>query len=160
MRQWIKNHFQRYLQRQPWDFCWRIGVESTIVSIAVAILLGLFGVSDRVFPDVSMGVIFLSIVFVAPVLETLLMQALPIFVARKFQASFKTQVICATVVFALFHVLEGFAAFLAAGIVGGFYFSFAYAHWRTKGRWLAFWVTAGGHAIHNAIAFVLIITGI
>jgi hypothetical protein len=24
---WITNHFRRYLQRRPWDFCWRIGVE-------------------------------------------------------------------------------------------------------------------------------------
>jgi len=90
-------------------------------------------------------------------LETLLMQALPIFIARKINASIKAQIITGTVVFSVFHLTEGFGAFISAGIIGGFYFSFTYAHWRTKSRWQAFWVTAGSHAIHNTIAFILIL---
>jgi hypothetical protein len=158
--QLITNHFQRYLQRQPWDFCWRIGVESTIVSIVFATLLIAFGVPDREFPEISMVVLFIAIVLVAPPVETLLLQALPIFIARKLKASLKIQVISGTVFFALLHLPDGFATFVSAGIVGGFYFSFAYAHWRTKSRWQAFWITAVGHAIHNIIAFASMMLGI
>jgi len=153
----IKNHFKRYIQRKPLDFCWRIGVESTFIGIIVGTLLIAFGVPEREFPDWSMGGIFIAIVLVAPPFETLLMQAFPIFIARKLKASFRTQVITATAVFAACHLAEGFAALISAGVIGGFYFSFTYAHWRAKSRWQAFWVTAGSHAIHNAIAFVLIL---
>ena len=58
-----------------------------------------------------------------------------------------------------FTVTCGYDAFIvAAGIIGGFYFSFAYAHWRKQSRWQAFWVTAGAHAIHNSIAFAMMLT--
>ncbi len=152
--QFIKNHFKKYRRRTAWDFCWRIAVESTVVSFAVAILLSVLGAPEREFPDWSVGAMFVMIVLFAPVFETLLLQALPIYIARKLHASFSTQVIIATTVFALCHLAEGVAAFVAAGIIGGFYFSFAYAHWRSQSRWQAFWVTAGGHAIHNSIAFI------
>lgn len=155
--QFIKNHFKRYFQRQPWDFCWRIGVESTAVGIVVGTLLLVFGAPERVFPNWSMSSIFIAIVLLAPPLETLLMQAFPIFIARKLKASFKMQIITGTIVFSMCHLAEGLGAFISAGIVGGFYFSFTYAHWRTKSRWQAFWVTAGSHAIHNFIAFILIL---
>jgi hypothetical protein len=158
MMHFIKNHFQRYRQRTPWDFCWRIGIESTAVSFVVAILLSVLGAPEREFPDWSMGAMFVMIVLFAPVFETLLMQALPIYIARKLRTSFRTQVIIATTVFALCHLAEGVAAIIAAGIIGGFYFSFAYAHWRSLSRWQAFWVTAGSHAIHNSIAFLAMLT--
>lgn len=154
----IKNHFERYYQRDAWDFCWRIGVESTAVSFVVAILVGLLGAPERELPDWSTGAMFVFIVILAPVFETLIMQALPIYIARKLRASFRTQVISATTVFALCHLAEGIAAIIAAGIIGGFYFSFAYAHWRKQSRWQAFWVTAGAHAIHNSIAFAMMLT--
>ena len=155
--QYIKKHFFKYFQKRPWNFCWKIGVESTVVSTIAGILLFMLGTPERVLPNWSMWTMFFVIVILAPVLETLLMQALPIFIARKANASFKTQVIIGTIVFSIMHLKEGWGTFISAGIVGGFYFSFAYAYWRRKTRWQAFWVTAGSHAIHNAIAFILIL---
>jgi len=150
----IKNHFKRYLQRQPWDFCWRIGLESTIIGIIIAAVLTVFGAPEREFPNWGIIEMFVVLVIIAPLLETLLLQALPIFVARKLKASFPVQIIFGTIVFGVCHIPEGFVAVIAAGIVGGFYFSFAYAHWRMKSRLQAFWVTAGSHAIHNFISFI------
>ena len=154
---YIKIHFLKYFQKRPWNFCWKIGVESTVVSTIAGILLLMLGTSERVLPDWPMWTMFFVIVIFAPVLETLLMQALPIFIARKANASFRTQIIIGTIVFSIMHLKEGWGTFISAGIVGGFYFSFAYAYWRRKNRWQAFWVTAGSHAVHNAIAFVLIL---
>lgn len=108
-------------------------------------------------PPMSLPVLFVVIVVVAPLLETLLFQALPVFIARKCRTTLKTQIIVATIVFAVMHLAEGIAAFVAAGIIGGAYFGFAYAFWRQSSRSKAFWVTAGGHSIHNAIAFVLLL---
>ena len=122
-----------------------------------ALLLAiLFPELGREFPKLSAGVMFVVIVVLAPVFETLLFLALPIFIARKFKAPFALQVVSSMVVFAGMHFLDGIAAGICAGITGGFYFAFSYSHWREKSRWTAFWVTAVAHAFNNFFAFVLL----
>ena len=157
MNQVIRKHFRKYLRRTPWDFCWRIGIESFVVSIIVATLIGFFGAPERELPDWSLSAFIVFGVLVAPPLETLIMQAFPIFITRLLKGSFKIQIIVGTIVFSLFHIPEGVVTFIAAGIIGGFYFSFAYARWRRKSHWKAFWVTMLSHAIHNGIAFAILL---
>jgi len=98
-------------------------------------------------------------VFFAPIFETLLLQALPIAIARLAKAGFWLQVLVSTVPFAGLHFLEGFSVGLGAGVVGGFYFAFTYAHWRQRSRWTALWTTALCHAIHNAMAVFMMLPG-
>ena len=62
-------------------------------------------------------------------------------------------------IFAGLHFLDGVAAGICAGMAGGFYFAFTFAHWREKSRWTAFWVTAVSHAFNNFVAFVLLAIG-
>ena len=152
------RHFQRYRKRSPWAFCWRIAIEGLAVSLLCALALSqLFPDLHRKFPDWSAAEIFLIIVVLAPVYETLLLQALPIFIARKFKAPFAVQVISSMVLFASIHFFDGIAAGICAGIIGGFYFAFTFAHWRDKSRWTAFWVTALAHSINNAAAFIMLV---
>jgi hypothetical protein len=156
----IKNHFQRYAERKPWDFCWRIGVESTVVSLAFAVLLTmLIGATKREFLDYSMVSVFVMLLLLAPPLETLVFQAFPIFIVRLFKGSLRTQILASTILFAACHFPEGIAVGISAGIIGGLYFGFAYAHWRTKSRWQPLWITIVAHGIHNGIAFILLVAG-
>ncbi len=149
---WLIRHFERYRQRSPWDFCWRIALEGTVLGLLTAAVLTLIiGEEQHEFLEWPMGVIFLVVVLIAPPVETLLCQALPVFVARKLKASFRVQVIVSTVIFTVCHIPEGFITTISAGLVGGFYFAFTYVHWRQKSRWTGFWVTALSHAIHNGI---------
>ena len=92
---------------------------------------------------------------VAPLLETLIFQAFPIWIARLCKARFSIQVVASLVPFCAVHAVEGVGTGIAAGLIGGFYFAFTYAHWRERGRWPAFWVTAVSHAIHNGILIPL-----
>jgi membrane protease YdiL (CAAX protease family) len=154
----IKNHFRRYAERKPWDFCWRIGVESTLVSMVAAVLLTMIiGMPKREFVDYPIEVVFVLLILVAPPVETVLFQAIPIFIVRLFKGSIRTQILASTILFAAGHFPEGIAVGVSAGIIGGLYFSFAYAHWRTKSRWHPLWVTTVAHGIHNGIAFVLLV---
>jgi hypothetical protein len=150
----IQQHFQKYRERKPWDFCWRIAIEGTVVSLVASICLSVFDVAERDiklrFPD-----LLLLGVVIAPVLETLIFQALPIWIARRCHASFSVQVTASLIPFFLAHVIEGIGTGIAAGLVGGFYFAFTYAHWREQGRWTAFWTTAVSHSIHNGILIPL-----
>ena len=155
---WIKRHFLSYLGRQPWDFCWRIGVESTVVSLVSSVLfITIFGAEEREFMDFSMVEVFLLLLLVAPPVETLLFQAFPVFIVRLFKGSFRLQILISTIVFAAAHFPEGIAVGVSAGIIGGLYFGFAYAYWRRKSRWQSFWITTVSHAIHNGIAFLLLL---
>jgi len=155
---WIRRHFARYKERGPWSFCWRIGLESTVVSLALAaVLVGLLGTSEREFMKFSIGQVFALLLLVAPPLETLIFQALPIFIVRWRKGSLRTQILVSTFIFAAAHFPEGIAVGVSAGVIGGLYFAFAYAHWRRHARWRAFWVTTLVHAIHNGIAFIMLI---
>ncbi|MHC4121893.1 MAG: CPBP family intramembrane glutamic endopeptidase [Planctomycetota bacterium] len=154
---WLIRHFERYKQRSPWDFCWRIAVEGTMLSlVAAAVLTLILGEPQREFLEWPMGAIFLVTVLIAPPVETLLLQALPVFVARKLKASFRVQVIVSTVIFTVCHIPQGFITTISAGLVGGFYFAFTYVHWRQKSRWTSFWITALSHTIHNGIGVGLL----
>ena len=151
---WIKRHFARYRERAPWDFCWRIAIEGTIVGLAAACLMTLLGIPGREM-DLSFEVLLILGVVVAPVLETLLFQALPVWIARLCKIGSSGQVIVSVVPFTIGHAIEGIQTGIAAGLLGGFYFAFTYVHWRERSRWQAFWVTAVSHAIHNAILIFL-----
>lgn len=151
---WIRQHFRRYRERTPWDFCWRIAIEGTIVTLAVSCLVALLGMADRKI-DLSFEVLLIAGVLAAPILETLILQSFPAWIARLFKAGFSVQIVVSVVAFTIAHAVEGIQAGIAAGLVGGFYFAFTYVHWRERSRWQAFWITAVSHAIHNGILIPL-----
>lgn len=155
VRKFIRNHFRRYYRRSLWSFTWRIGVESTVVAIVAAVPLFFLGVPGRDLSGISYETFALLAVVFAPVFETLILQAPLLLSAWKLGGSFGAQVAVGTIFFALAHYWAGIGTVLAAGIVGGFYFSFTYAFWQRKGHWPAFLATAGSHAIHNAISVAL-----
>jgi hypothetical protein len=151
---WISKHFRRYRQREPWGFCWRIAIEGTIVALAIAFILSFFDLPEREIPFGFWPFLIIGVV-VAPILETFVFQAFPVWIARLCKARFSVQVIVSVVPFFLAHVIEGIQTGIAAGLISGFYLAFTYVHWRKKRRWTAFWVTAVSHAIHNAIVISL-----
>ncbi len=155
VRKFIRSHFRRYYRRSLWSFAWRIGVESTVVSLVAGVLLFFLRAPERDLSGISYETIALLAIVFAPVFETLILQALPLLIARKLKASFGAQVALGTGIFALAHCAEGIATVLAAGIVCGFYFCFTYAFWQRKGHWPAFLATAGSHAVHNAISVAM-----
>ncbi len=151
---WIREHFRRYRQRKPWDFCWRIAIEGTLVALAISFILEILDLPEREMPF-GIGELIIVGVVIAPILETLLFQAFPVWIARLCKARFSIQVVSSVVPFFLVHAIEGIQTGIAAGLISGFYFAFTYVHWREKRRWTAFWVTTTSHAIHNAIAIPL-----
>lgn len=154
LKKWVIQHFQRYCERSPWDFCWRISLEGTIVSLLLAFLLAPFGVALRDISSTSGGELLFLGVIVAPLFETLIFQALPVWIARLYKAGFAVQLLSSIVPFFLAHVTEGLGTGLCAGLVGGFYFAFTYVHWRKISLWTAIWTTAVSHAIHNGLVIL------
>ncbi len=159
---------RRYEGRTPWNFCWRIALEQTLISIAVVLFMiaflaameALIGVqAPAIGDDYPTGIEdivleALLLLVLAPIFETLELQALPIFIARKLKAGLGVQVLVSGALFAATHFLlneDPIASGLAAGVPGGLYLGFAYAYWCRKSHWTAMWVTAVSHALANVI---------
>jgi hypothetical protein len=94
-------------------------------------------------------------VVIAPIFETLIFQAFPVWIARLCKARFSIQILASMIPFTIIHSIEGVQTGIAAGLVSGFYLAFTYTHWREYKRWSAFWITAVSHAIHNVILISL-----
>lgn len=155
---WLRRHFRRHERRSPGDYLWRVTLEAFLIAMAVAILLGLLGVEDREIGDP--GTFAVLAILVAPWLETLLLQMLPVGLARLCGAGRSAQLILSMIVFAALHFIEGVGTGLAAGVVGGFYLAFTYTHWRRHSRTRAFWMTTAQHAIHNTVFHILCALGL
>ena len=153
----LRDHFAAYQLRSKGDFLWRVTLEGLAVSLGVILLLGLaFELPDRT--DLK-GVTFTQLVCLAPLLETLLLQSLPVMVARAMGLGFRGQLLAAWIPFAALHFSAGVDTGICAGIVSGFYIAFTYTHWRQDSVGSAYWMTTGTHALHNLALVMLIRLG-
>ncbi|ACB75495.1 CPBP family glutamic-type intramembrane protease [Opitutus terrae] len=106
----------------------------------------------------AMGMVrrFVEMVVLAPFFETLLLQALPVGAVRIFDGGFRAQLLAGWLMFAVAHLVNGLGSALVAGLVGGFYLSFTYTHWRTQSFRSALWMTCSMHALYNLVLFATI----
>jgi membrane protease YdiL (CAAX protease family) len=93
----------------------------------------------------------IAMVVIAPVFETLFLQAAPIELARALRQSRWIQFLFGVIPFAVLHFPMGIKVGIAAGTVPGMFLSHAYLEGRTCSVWSAFWITMVIHAIHNLI---------
>ena len=152
----IYTHFYRHTLRNPWDFCWRITIEETLFKFFVTLFIIPFYKPEPQSFKIDLLDNFFDAVIIAPLVETLIFQSFIITVAQKFKRNISSQITFSTVAFAAAHLLGGIESGLTAGLVGGFYLSFTYAHWSKQSHFLAFQITAGTHAMGNALLLVLI----
>jgi hypothetical protein len=93
--------------------------------------------------------------FVLLPIETLLGQALPIWVLKKRGAHrWLTLSLVSAAWFGCFHLFAGPFGFLT-GFAGGIVLSYSWLSWRRGSFALAFVGTTSVHAVHNALSFLL-----
>jgi membrane protease YdiL (CAAX protease family) len=100
------------------------------------------------------GLIIFTMVL-APPIETVLFQAIPISIVRFCKGSMCTQVLVSAALFTAGHFLKGIRSGLSAGVIGGFYLAFAYARWRMISKRKAFWITTACHLANNTTMVIL-----
>jgi hypothetical protein len=156
---WIVEHFRRYLLLPPLTFCWRITVENLVVSLSITgLIVFFFQPGPRTnLVSLTAGTFLGMVIVLGPIVETVILQAIPVFIARILGLKFFGQILFSIVPFALLHFSRSVGAGIGAGIIGGFYSAFTYVHWRDKSLWTAFWVTALSHGLYNLAIFAMII---
>jgi hypothetical protein len=156
----LGRHFEKHNSRTPWDFCWRTAIEGMLLSFAVVIVLNMFVKEQpRDMIGWSAAQLIAYAVLAAPVIETLVFQVIPISIARALRAPLKVQILISAGLFALPHFIEGLGVGIGAGVIGGLYFAYAFAHWARKSFWTALWVTIVAHFLRNAISVSMLLAG-
>lgn len=156
----LGRHFEKHNARTPWDFCWRTAIEGTLLSFAVVIVLGMFVKEQpRELIEWSAAQLIAYAVVASPIIETLVFQVIPICIARSLRAPLKVQILISAGLFALPHFIEGLGVGIGAGVIGGLYFAYAFAHWARKSFWTALWVTIVAHFLRNAISVSILLAG-
>jgi hypothetical protein len=98
---------------------------------------------------------FLLGVIVFPLIETILLQLIPVEVARRFSGRFWPQVLPSWLLFAAVHFPNSLENGFSAGIIGGWYFALTYYLFRSKSIWHA---SAATFVLHASANFVLLFT--
>ncbi|MBT3346106.1 MAG: hypothetical protein HN712_10105 [Gemmatimonadetes bacterium] len=144
----------------PWRYVLRVWPLATLPTLGIATVLALvtqlFGYEELFdqnqwdFNIQSPALLFAEIVIGAPLLETMLMAPL-LALLRKFVGRRWWVIGGSALVWAIMHSLSvpiwGVCIFWTFVI-----FSAAFEAWRPRGFWYAYFVTAGIHALNNALA--------
>ena len=141
------------------QFVFRILTQQFAVKIIVALfivsLVPKAGSTKIIITDPLMMIV--SVVFLAPILETLLFQTVPIEFFRLLNRPLIVQFLAGMMPFAGVHFLGGVVAGIAAGVVGGIFFCYTYLECRSTSWWRSTWVTAVTHGLHNVIVLPVLL---
>ncbi len=104
----------------------------------------------------SEGVIIFYAIVIAPLLETLEGQVLPIELARRLRASSAICVLLSGIIFGVGHYINGGLAHGIATFFTGLVLGYGYVALRSRGFWPAYVASSTAHAMHNTLVIVVI----
>ena len=136
-----------------WAFVWRITIQHYLVQAVVVLAMDMFvsdAWSDRsgIVRKLRESPLFLVM---AASLETVFLQTMPIEFMRALRRPRWDQFVSGAALFMVAHLADGIGVGIAAGLIGGAYSSHIYLECRDQPWWVASFVTASAHALHNAI---------
>ena len=144
-------------------FILRITVQKAVAMVIVLLPLRFAGFGDThpvAESDFSLTQqlwpVALALLLVAPVVETLVLQSVPIEIGRMLRQSRLVQFVLGAVPFAALHFRMGITVGIAAA-VSGFFLSHAYLEGRERSLWAAVWITMVIHVIHNLICLAALL---
>ena len=94
---------------------------------------------------------FIGVILVAPLIETLLAQWLPVRIGRIFTQRRALLIGLSTAVFTAMHLHAG-AVGVAVGVSVGLILAFSFVHWQGVSSGRAYWITTAIHALHNGLS--------
>lgn len=160
----VRDHFQRVLSLSVPVMIVIFAVYATLADMALSFMLEampFYSIADdeaakaidprAMIADKGLWVTFIAAIFLAPLLETLMIQWFPVWLAMKVTHRPVVAVWFSTVLFGVFHLHAGVYGFVAT-VGAGFFLSVAFLHGRPFSRKRAYWTTAAIHAGVNGIA--------
>lgn len=151
-------HLSRLAARGTLVLVATVVVESLLISIAISeTMVHVLGFSDQsTLAKYSRAELIVMALFVAPILETVFLQAIPVAIVRWLDLRDAMRWIVIVTPFAVGHFYNSFTSGVSAGIVAGAYFGVCYWIYRRQSYWRAIVVTTCVHFLRNAIACSLL----
>ncbi|MDR2273926.1 MAG: CPBP family intramembrane metalloprotease [Sphingobacterium sp.] len=118
----------------------------------------IFGCLSLGFADIEeyqqqgLGFAFVSLVVIAPILETLLVQVLVLELLRKLKISASMSVLIAAIIFGVFRCYNIW--YFLATIISVFVFAYYYMALRSQGKWNKILLVIALHALANVLSFL------
>ena len=163
----IRAHFQRVLGLSAPAMIAVFALYATLVDMALGFMLEampFYSIADdpaakaidprAMIADNGFWMTFVAAIFLAPLLETLMNQWFPIWLAMKVTHRPVVAVWFSTVLFGAIHLHAGVYGFVAT-VGAGFFLAVAFLYARQFGRKRAYWTTAAIHAGVNSIALTV-----
>lgn len=151
----IENYFQRTKSYSDVRFIFELVALTFCLNIIlfslVSLLFDLDGTGNTALVDEgSLGDLFVSVVVVGPIVETLFDQWLPIKIASFFTPHLGDLLILSSLYFAAQHLYFGLRGFLGL-LPLGIFLSWSFLVKREISLWKAFWVTTLIHSLYNLV---------
>lgn len=150
---------KRLARKSEFLFVATFAIASIILSAAAEFGLSKVGLGDYETPALltrNVAVLLFMTVLFAPLFETLLLQQLPICLAKRLGLSRGAQFLAGSVPFAVVHFDAGLVSGLAAGVMGGVFLGLAYVTFLQQSKSKAFVITASIHSLHNLLPAIVI----
>ena len=163
----VREHFQRVLSLSAPAMIAIFALYAILADMALALMLEalpFYSIADdaaakaidprAMIADKGFWVTFIAAIFLAPLLETLMNQWFPIWLAMKVTQRPIVAVWFSTVLFGVFHLQAGVYGFVVT-LGAGFFLAVAFLHARQFSRKRAYWTTVAIHAGVNSIALTV-----
>ena len=163
----VREHFQRVLSLSAPAMIAIFALYATLADIALVFMLEalpFYSIADdaaakaidprAMIADNGFWMTFIAAIFLAPLIETLMNQWFPIWLAMKVTHRPVVAVWFSTVLFGAIHLHAGVYGFVAT-VGAGFFLAVAFLHARPFSRKRAYWTTAAIHAGVNGIALTV-----
>ena len=100
----------------------------------------------------GVGFAFVSLVLIAPIFETLIVQFLVLELLHKLKISASVSILIAAVIFGVLHYYNIW--YILATVISGFVFAYYYMALRPQGKWNKILLLIALHAMANIVAFL------
>lgn len=157
----LLNQLAALAQRSELLFVFAVSSSALALSSTLDYCLRHLGVADEGRQELlqhGVAFLFLITIVIGPMVETLLLQHIPILCARRFGLPALAQFAVSSVPFAVLHFDAG-AGGVAAGIAGGIAYGLAYLALVPKGRARAYWMTTAIHGLYNVVPSIMLVRG-
>lgn len=157
------NPVIRYLHNTETYSTARYIVEMTAVGYGLKILSSVIffalifsttgqDITDQMDQPVFGSFLIISAVLIAPILETIVGQMIPIWFTSLFTKNTYLPIIVSSLFFTILHPFPSFGAILPIAFI----FAWTYSIKQKVSHWHAYWITTAIHALHNGIALLFI----
>jgi hypothetical protein len=153
----LKSHYCQYFYKKPLQIICQFLFENVFLAFIIGYIIIFFfpKYNKDPFSDISIYLLIISAVIIAPFVETLLFQTIPISFAIKYKRSLIIQLLSSILPFSIIHILQYGLIGLVSGVIGGYYLSLSYVIWRKQNNRYAFFLTVLTHSIYNLIILAI-----